>query len=121
MFIPKQQQPKLARSRHCRLPEATIMKLLHIDSSALGANSASRELSAAIVARWRADVPGMSVQYRDLASDPLPHLDGNGLAKADPARAAESDPAQQQCLDADAVGIGDGGESVGWGQRGDER
>src|SRR3546814_8059775 len=67
------------------------MKLLHIESRALAANSASRELSAAIVARWRAVVPGMSVQYRDLDSDPLPHLDGNGLAKADPARAEESE------------------------------
>src|SRR3546814_3754551 len=106
MFIPKQQQPRLTGSRRCRLPEATIMKLLHIDSSALGANSASRELSAAIVARWRADVPGMSVQYRDLDSDPLPHLDGNGLAKADPARAEESEQALQQFLDADVVVIG---------------
>src|SRR3546814_1946491 len=101
MFIPKQQQPKLARSRHCRLPEATIMKLLHIDSSALGANSVSRDLSAAIVARWRADVPGMSVQYRDLDSDPLPHLDGNGLAKADPARAEESERVPQPFIDAE--------------------
>src|SRR3546814_12489875 len=87
MFIPKQQQPKLARSRHCRLPEATIMKLLHIDSSALGANSASRELSAAIVACSRADVPGMSVRYRDLESDPLPYIAGTGLPQDDPARA----------------------------------
>src|SRR3546814_16936279 len=90
MFIPKQQQSKLARSRHCRLPEATIMKLLHIDSSALGANSASRALSAAIVARWRADVPGMSVQYRDLDSATLPHLDGNGPDQAPPPPAARS-------------------------------
>ncbi|MFC3715738.1 FMN-dependent NADH-azoreductase [Luteimonas soli] len=82
------------------------MKLLHIDSSALGANSASRELSAAIVARWKADVPGLSVQYRDLDSDPLPHLDGNGLAKADPARAAESENVLQQFLDADVVVVG---------------
>src|SRR3546814_19888976 len=82
------------------------MKLLHIDASALGANSASRERSAAIVARWRADVPGMSVQYRDLDSDPLPHLDGNGLAKADPARAEESEQALRQFLDADIVVIG---------------
>src|SRR3546814_11324901 len=82
------------------------MKLLHIDSSALGANSASRELSAAIVARWRADVPGMSVQYRDLDADPLPHLDGNRLAKADPARAEESERVLQQFLDADIVVIG---------------
>src|SRR3546814_1752906 len=103
MFIPKQQQPRLTGSRRCRLPEATIMKLLHIDSSALGANSASRELSAAIVARWRADVPGMSDQYRDLDSDPLPHMDGNGLAKADTARAEESEPALRQIMAADLV------------------
>ena len=82
------------------------MKLLHIDSSALGTNSASREISAAIVARWRADVPGLSVQYRDLDADPLPHLDGNGLAKADPARAEESERVLQQFLDADVVVIG---------------
>ncbi len=82
------------------------MKLLHIDSSALGANSASRELSAAIVARWRADVPGLSVQYRDLDSNPLPHLDGNGLAKADPAQAEESERVLRQFLDADVVVIG---------------
>src|SRR3546814_17747727 len=98
MFIPKQQQPRLTGSRRCRLPEATIMKLLHIDSSALGANSASRELSAAIVARWRADVPGMSVQYRDLDSDPLPHLSGNAMAKAAPPRAEESDQAPSPFL-----------------------
>src|SRR3546814_18603772 len=82
------------------------MKLLHIDAIALGANPAARELSAAIVARWRADVPGMSVQYRDLDSDPLPHLDGNGLAKADPARAEESEQALRQFLEADIVVIG---------------
>src|SRR3546814_17297257 len=48
----------------------------------------------------------MSVQYRDLDSDPLPHLDGNGLAKADPARAEESEQALRQFLDADIVVIG---------------
>lgn len=82
------------------------MKLLHIDSSALGADSASRELSAAIVARWQADAPGLSIQYRDLDSNPLPHLDGSALAKADPARAEESERVLQQFLDADVVVIG---------------
>src|SRR3546814_16891067 len=48
----------------------------------------------------------MSVQYRDPDSHPLPHLDGNGLAKADPARAEESEQALQQFLDADVVVIG---------------
>ncbi|TAN04440.1 MAG: FMN-dependent NADH-azoreductase [Rhodanobacteraceae bacterium] len=49
------------------------MKLLHIDSSVLGDNSASRHLSSAIVARLRAEHPGLEVVYRDLAAQTLPH------------------------------------------------
>lgn len=48
------------------------MKLLHIDSSITGAQSISRQLSAASVERLRAIHPGLSVIYRDLASDPVP-------------------------------------------------
>lgn len=50
------------------------MKLLHIDSSVLGQNSASRSLSAAIVARLRAEHPGVEVAYRDVAARTLPHF-----------------------------------------------
>ena len=50
------------------------MKLLHIDSSALAANSVSRTLTAAIVAGWQEKTPGLEVTYRDLDSQPLPHL-----------------------------------------------
>ena len=82
------------------------MKLLHIDSSALGANSASRELSAAIVARWQARVPGLSIEYRDLDADPVPHLAGAILAGADADAAAESEQVLQQFLDADIVVLG---------------
>jgi FMN-dependent NADH-azoreductase len=82
------------------------MKLLHIDSSALGANSATRELSAAIVARWQAQVPGLSTEYRDLDSDPVPHLTGQALAGNDAAAAAESERVLQQFLDADVVVLG---------------
>ena len=82
------------------------MKLLHIDSSALGANSATRELSAAIVARWQAQVPGLSTEYRDLDSDPVPHLTGQALAGKDAAAGAESERVLQQFLDADVVVLG---------------
>ena len=82
------------------------MKLLHVDSSALGANSATRELSAAIVARWEAEVPGLSVEYRDLDSDPVPHLTGHALAGIDAEAAAESERVLQQFLDADVVVLG---------------
>jgi len=50
------------------------MKLLHIDSSILGANSVSRGLTAAIVARQVALHPGLEVTYLDLAAAPPLHL-----------------------------------------------
>ena len=50
------------------------MTILHLDSSINAANSASRELTAAIVAQLRAASPEADVIARDLVSDPLPHL-----------------------------------------------
>jgi len=50
------------------------MKLLHIDSSILGANSVSRGLTAKIVARQKALHPGLEVSYLDLAEQTPQHL-----------------------------------------------
>jgi FMN-dependent NADH-azoreductase len=50
------------------------MKLLHLDSSILGAASVTRTLTGAIVDRLRATNPGLDVIYRDLAAAPLPHF-----------------------------------------------
>jgi len=55
------------------------MNLLHIDASILGPNSASGALSAAAVARLTAADPALTVTYRDLAAEPLPHLSGDYL------------------------------------------
>ena len=52
--------------------------LLHIDTSIQGTRSTSRRLTARAAARWRAAHPEGTVTYRDLAEDPLPHLDGAG-------------------------------------------
>ena len=82
------------------------MNLLHIDSSALGAQSVTRELSAAIVARWQAMVPGLAVDYRDLDAKPLPHLSGGSLARTDPAETIEAERVLAQFLAADIVVIG---------------
>jgi len=82
------------------------MRLLHLDSSALGAQSVTRELSADVVARWQDTVPGLEVAYRDLDAQPLPHLTGPVLGKADAAAAEESEQVLQQFLDADVVVIG---------------
>jgi FMN-dependent NADH-azoreductase len=65
------------------------MKLLHIDSSILGAQSATRELGAAIVGNWRRDNPRSQVHYIDLAREPLNHLTGELLA-------ARSAPTEQR-------------------------
>src|SRR5579871_1688117 len=56
------------------------MKLLHIDSSVSGAGSASRELTADIVARQQKLHPGLEVIYRDLAADAALHLSPAHLA-----------------------------------------
>ena len=58
------------------------MRLLHIDASIQGANSASRQLSAAVVERLRKTTPSLEVTYRDLAAAPLAHLSGAHLAAA---------------------------------------
>jgi FMN-dependent NADH-azoreductase len=57
------------------------MKLLHIDSSILGGDSVTRQLSAAVVDQLR--IPGVEVVHRDLVAEPLPHLTLEAMA--DPA------------------------------------
>jgi FMN-dependent NADH-azoreductase len=82
------------------------MKLLHIDSSILGDNSASRLVSREIVSRLKADHPGMEVKHLDLAADALPHLSGGSLAKADAGETARNAEALSDFLAADVIVIG---------------
>ena len=55
------------------------MKLLHIDSSVLGTNSVSRQLTQRIVDQWRAAHPQASVEYLDLGRHAPSHLSGDSL------------------------------------------
>lgn len=87
------------------------MKLLHIDSSALGQYSVTRELTAAAVAQYLEREPGVEVAYRDLAADPLPHwtpIGGDPAALSPELRAqAEANEAiMQEFLAADVLVIG---------------
>jgi FMN-dependent NADH-azoreductase len=82
------------------------MNVLHIDSSVLGDNSVTRELSSAIVADLRQSTPNLIVTHRDLDQDAIPHLTGATLMKVDAAQAAASEATLQQFLDADVVVIG---------------
>lgn len=51
------------------------MHILHIDSSMFGDASVSRTLSAAIAAELRKRYPDAGYVYRDLAAQPVAHLD----------------------------------------------
>jgi FMN-dependent NADH-azoreductase len=93
------------------------MKLLHIDSSPLGAASASRELSRRTVAEWTAAHPATAVEYLDLAVDAPSHLDADSLGFRLGIDAPDLTPAQKrenavseklvsQFLAADVVVIG---------------
>jgi len=71
--------------------------LLQIRSSLFAAEGESSRLADAFVARWRIANPEGHVVVRDLAADPVPHLDaarfGAFLAKAE-----ERTPAQQEVV-----------------------
>ena len=69
-----------------------MRKLLHIDSSILGGNSVSRQLTAQIVDSWRAAHSATQVTYLDLAVDSPSHLSAASLGFRLPAgKAALSD------------------------------
>lgn len=55
------------------------MKLLHVDSSILGNNSVSRQLTAEIVAEWRKQQPEGDVEYLDLAKQAPNHFGADTL------------------------------------------
>lgn len=91
------------------------MKLLHVDASILGDQSASRQLSTAIVRRLTAVNLDSEVIRYDLAAEPIGHLTGAellALRGADPEDAAtrESAARNAEALDdflaADVIVIG---------------
>jgi FMN-dependent NADH-azoreductase len=91
------------------------MNLLHIDSSALGDFSVSRELSAAVATALQAAGPAARYRYRDLAAAPPAHLTGallQALRAPDGATAGVTGDVQltdellQEFLAADVVIIG---------------
>ncbi|MEE4638001.1 MAG: NAD(P)H-dependent oxidoreductase [Wenzhouxiangella sp.] len=67
--------------------------LLVIKASLFGAAGQSSQLADAFTARWRQAHPDGQVLCRDLAADPLPHLNAEAFAGFQ-AQAAERTPAQ---------------------------
>ena len=92
------------------------MKLLHIDSSILSANSTSRLLTAEVVAAWRAAHPDTQVEYLDLAVHTPSHFGVDSLGiktgvQAQPTEAQQrenalSEKLVSQFLAADVIVIG---------------
>ena len=80
--------------------------LLQIRSSIFSNDGQSSRLAERFVARWRASNPGGKVIVRDLAKEPLPHLDaarfGAFLTKPE-----ERTPAQQAVVDYSDALIGE--------------
>lgn len=68
------------------------MNLLHIDSAITGENSVTRQIGAAIVESARRANPGLNVIHRDLAADPVPHLDASAMGKLRSGEGEASDP-----------------------------
>jgi len=80
------------------------MKLLHLDASALGQHSVSRELSAAIVNQLAEESSSLQITYRDLSSHALPHWTPVMDAESDAAKLGQA--VMDEFLAADIVVIG---------------
>jgi FMN-dependent NADH-azoreductase len=92
------------------------LKLLHVDSSISGENSASRKLTQQIVAEWTAKHPDTQVEYLDLVAEAPNHFttaamaprtgQTDGLSAEQVAENAVSEKLVSQFLAADVVVIG---------------
>ena len=71
--------------------------LLTINSSLFSSGGQSSQLADRFVVRWRERHPGATVMARDLAADPVPHLDGARFA-AFLAKPDERTPEQQAVI-----------------------
>lgn len=90
--------------------------LLLIESSVRQRDSVSRQLSEEFVAQWRQANPGGRVLSRDLAREPLPHLDADLLggwmkpaaeqSAAEQAALVRSDQLIEELLAADVLVLG---------------
>ncbi len=72
------------------------MKILHLDSSVLGDNSASRALTRKVAEAWTAAEPGAVVRHRDLGAQAPQHLSPDYFAIA-------SVPEEQRSADQNAA------------------
>lgn len=72
------------------------MKILHVNAGLFGDNSVSTQLSGKVVARLQKENPSATVIHRDLASDPVSHLDAEILMAASTDEQDRSERQQQE-------------------------
>lgn len=72
--------------------------LLQLNSSLFGDHGQSSKLADHFVSEWRAQNPGATVLYRDLARTPVPHLTAERF-QAFTAKPEERTPDQQEIVD----------------------
>ncbi len=93
-----------------------MTKILHINSSVRNADSVSRKVTGEFLAKWKAKEPNVVIVERDLAANPLPHLNEQALGafftgpeqhNAEQAKiAALSATLVKELFDADVIVIG---------------
>ena len=93
-----------------------IMKILHLDSSVLGENSASKALTAKVASAWKSAAPAAVIRHRDLGTEAPQHLSPSYFAigatpeaERSESQASElklSDALIEEFLAADALIIG---------------
>lgn len=77
------------------------MQLLHISSSLFGAKGNSRQLADHFIQQWQQQHPQGVVVERDLAAQPVPHLDGETLMANVTATDQRTEAQQKQAALAD--------------------
>lgn len=90
-----------------------MSQVLVIESSARQQDSVSRALTTQFITQWQAAHPADHIQVRDLARDPVPHLDstllggwmtpGDQQSEAEKAALARSNELTQELLAADVL------------------
>ena len=79
------------------------MKILHLDSSVLGDNSASRALTRKVADAWRAAEPGAVVRTRDVGAEAPQHLSPDYFAIGATPEAQRSDAQTSELKLSDAL------------------
>lgn len=79
------------------------MNILHISSSARGSESYSNRVAANVVAEISARSPGATVTARNLAADPLPHIDDDFVAATKSAAGPQTERQRAQLAQSDAL------------------